>query len=297
MIVSRMAVACVLLALLATAAHTQRVDEGLEPGEPEQPGAPPRLISVEPVRRTVPVGAFVRIVVEAANADRLLFDYGYGSTATDTFAYLSFGLKTIEVRALNDSGEAVSSTQLAVVGAFQPDIEELEVPHHAGWKPVTEGKVIAVGTYDEVRVFLGGELEFTVPRAERYEIPVPFVGTERLELVLYEGGVAVTRPVEVTMTGTNQPPTKPGFEGSNLLTVAVEEAVEFEVLCEDPNGDPLRFEARSLPEGAELDPTRGVFRWTPQSNQIGYHLINFYVYDVPYDTRNSFAQRTILVVG
>lgn len=43
----------------------------------------------------------------------------------------------------------------------------------------------------------------------------------------------------------------------------------------DPDGDHLRFQADTLPQGAELDAISGVFRWTPDPDQVGPFYVDF----------------------
>ena len=42
---------------------------------------------------------------------------------------------------------------------------------------------------------------------------------------------------------------------------------------------PLRISCENLPEGAQLDPARMEFRWTPTQAQAGEHFIVFAVDD------------------
>jgi hypothetical protein len=49
--------------------------------------------------------------------------------------------------------------------------------------------------------------------------------------------------------------------------------LEFTVKATDPDHDPLIYSASSLPAGASLHPTTGVFSWTPTATQLGQHSI------------------------
>ncbi len=45
--------------------------------------------------------------------------------------------------------------------------------------------------------------------------------------------------------------------------------MQFSIGATDPQGTTLHYAATSLPDGAQLDPTSGVFSWTPGSGQVG----------------------------
>ncbi|MCW9030601.1 MAG: putative Ig domain-containing protein, partial [Gammaproteobacteria bacterium] len=57
------------------------------------------------------------------------------------------------------------------------------------------------------------------------------------------------------------------------------EAFELTVTGTDADGDVLTYLATNLPEGATLDPQTGVFNWTPNYFQAGFHRITFEVTD------------------
>ncbi len=45
--------------------------------------------------------------------------------------------------------------------------------------------------------------------------------------------------------------------------------IQFSIGATDPQGTTLHYAATSLPDGAQLDPTSGLFSWTPGSGQVG----------------------------
>ena len=55
----------------------------------------------------------------------------------------------------------------------------------------------------------------------------------------------------------------------------VGEAMQFRVTGHDPEGAALQFAAIGLPAGAALEPTTGLFAWTPQSGQAGFYPVTF----------------------
>jgi hypothetical protein len=54
-----------------------------------------------------------------------------------------------------------------------------------------------------------------------------------------------------------------------------EEAMSFRLTGHDPEGAALTFSATSLPPGASLDASTGLFSWTPQSSQVGIYPVTF----------------------
>lgn len=52
------------------------------------------------------------------------------------------------------------------------------------------------------------------------------------------------------------------------------EAVEVDARCEDPDGDEVRYSAKSLPEGATLDEKLGRLAWTPSFRSAGSHAVD-----------------------
>ena len=230
--------------------------------------------------------------VEGAEAT---YDVDGWESSAGSFVFLTFGRKRLRIAARNDFGSAERTVDLFVVGTFLPIFESVEQQHNAEWQPVTTAIIVAPGSYDEVRGMTPGIPPFAVGAAELYEVPIPFEGTRAFELTLFEAGEAVTDSVMVELTGLNLPPPKPSYEGPALLTITVGSLAEFEIGAPDPNDDPVRYEARPLPEGAAFDRITGVFSWTPGVDQIGYHLINFYAVDLPFESGDGFSQRAVLV--
>jgi hypothetical protein len=74
----------------------------------------------------------------------------------------------------------------------------------------------------------------------------------------------------------NQPPV-PAFLPN--YTVFKGQPLEFTVKATDPDHDSMVFSGASLPAGASLNPTTGVFSWTPTTNQLGQFAITFTVTD------------------
>ncbi len=66
----------------------------------------------------------------------------------------------------------------------------------------------------------------------------------------------------------------PGYEVA-LDPVQAREggALDVDVRCEDPDGDEVRYSAKSLPEGATLDEKLGRLAWTPSFKSAGKHVV------------------------
>ncbi len=89
-------------------------------------------------------------------------------------------------------------------------------------------------------------------------------------------GASSNVSVTITVQNTNRNPVinSPGNQNVNEGT-----ALSFTLSAGDPDNDPIRFAAVSLPYGAYLNRTTGSFRWTPRWNQSGSHPITFQVFD------------------
>ena len=75
---------------------------------------------------------------------------------------------------------------------------------------------------------------------------------------------------------TNLPPI---IDPVSNQTVLKGQTLQFTVPASDPDNDPITFSAASLPNGATIDPSTGVFSWTPNVTQAGSYPINFTVTD------------------
>lgn len=62
-------------------------------------------------------------------------------------------------------------------------------------------------------------------------------------------------------------------------TVAEGQELRLVLTAFDNNGDPLTFQADTLPRGARLDQNSGIFIWTPDYTQAGLHVVRFSVSD------------------
>lgn len=74
----------------------------------------------------------------------------------------------------------------------------------------------------------------------------------------------------------NKPPT---ITNIGDKTSTVKEEISFIIEGIDEDGDKLTYSSETLPEGATLDESNGLFSWTPEEDQIGSHLLTFTVSD------------------
>jgi hypothetical protein len=56
-------------------------------------------------------------------------------------------------------------------------------------------------------------------------------------------------------------------------TVFKDQLLEFTIKATDPDHDPIVYSASSLPVGASLNPSTGVFSWTPTAQQLGQYAV------------------------
>ncbi|MDH5668993.1 MAG: putative Ig domain-containing protein, partial [Nitrospira sp.] len=106
-------------------------------------------------------------------------------------------------------------------------------------------------------------------------------------------GATGTTDVTVRIADVNRPPV---LSLTNHQVLIGQEAV-FQLAASDPDSPPspdvsrLTFHAVGLPDGATLDPTNGLFRWTPGIGQIGDYLMLVTVSDGQATTTDSFVLR------
>jgi hypothetical protein len=101
-------------------------------------------------------------------------------------------------------------------------------------------------------------------------------GSYLLDFSVSDGSLGDSESVTVTVANSNRPPVLAAI-GSR--TVAEGETLTFTVNASDPDGDPLSYNAGTLPAGARFDPASGVFTWTPVNAQAGSYTLVFSVSD------------------
>lgn len=84
----------------------------------------------------------------------------------------------------------------------------------------------------------------------------------------------------------------PAYEASGDPLQAREgEPIDIDVRAKDPDGDEVRYTAKSLPEGATLDESLGRLTWTPSFRSAGTHVI-----DVAASDGDRISERRVEIV-
>lgn len=87
---------------------------------------------------------------------------------------------------------------------------------------------------------------------------------------------ALLQSVMADLPALNLPPTLAFLSNDSIFK---DQPLRFIVQADDPDNDPITYSASPLPPGATLDPTTGVFSWTPTAQQIGTYSITFTAMD------------------
>ena len=84
----------------------------------------------------------------------------------------------------------------------------------------------------------------------------------------------------------NHPPVISTIEDQQVMET---ESLEFEVVAEDPDDDPLTFSTGALPEGAVFDDETRIFSWTPALGQAGAYGVELIVSDGRTEARTDVS--------
>jgi outer membrane biosynthesis protein TonB len=263
-----------------------------EPEPKPEPLAPP-LLSHEPQRATV--GEPVTVSLDQSLYDSVTFDFGDGESQSPEHTYRRFGIKTVRVEVTRQEQTAAAALRINITGTAGIKLETDTVQHDATWKPLVRATLEADGDYDAIAILQFGRELTRIDRQDSYVVPVPYEGTREFSGELFYHGKRVAEIGAVALTGLNAPPRRPSYEGAKFVMASVGEEIQFTVAAEDPNSDTLLFEVKFAPDGSVFDPDTGVFTWTPTAKQKDLFLMNFYVYDVPYNLKSRFVQRGIIV--
>lgn len=97
-----------------------------------------------------------------------------------------------------------------------------------------------------------------------------------LRIVASDGITSTVKTLSLLVRPANAAPL---IAGVPARSVREGDPVSVRLSAFDPNGDTVRFESPNLPEGARLNPTTGLFEWTPAFTQAGRHEIALWATD------------------
>lgn len=86
------------------------------------------------------------------------------------------------------------------------------------------------------------------------------------------GGLFDQQTLSLVVTKTNAAPVLAGFVDCNC-NIPEGQLFTFPILATDANGDALRYSSPDLPPGAAIDPTTGLFTWTPDYTQASRYTV------------------------
>ncbi|UBF28855.1 fibro-slime domain-containing protein [Kovacikia minuta CCNUW1] len=91
------------------------------------------------------------------------------------------------------------------------------------------------------------------------------------------GGIAIQNfEVAVGSQGSNQSPT---ITSTPVVTGTINREYRYNLIAQDPDGDPLQWSLETAPTGMSVDSQRGTIRWLPTVDQIGTHNVAVRVFD------------------
>ena len=107
----------------------------------------------------------------------------------------------------------------------------------------------------------------------------PSAGEHQLQFFATDGASTVTQFVTIYVIAPVNENNPPLFPPVDPQYVDENSFLTFTLPASDDDGDEITFSSSPLPAGAELDPSTGIFEWTPATGQAGTYDINFMVSD------------------
>jgi len=105
-------------------------------------------------------------------------------------------------------------------------------------------------------------------------------GTYPIKFTVSDGTDSASTTAEVIVSAPVNPVNNPPlFPSAGPYYVAENSPLTFTLGASDEDGNKLTYSSSNLPEGADLDPNTGIFKWTPTTDQAGTYDINFMVSD------------------
>ncbi|MAE67841.1 MAG: hypothetical protein CMJ18_26605 [Phycisphaeraceae bacterium] len=102
--------------------------------------------------------------------------------------------------------------------------------------------------------------------------PVKVEGQSHFDILI--GADEVVTGVEFGNAGIGLPLNRnPEITSAPIRAAVVDLGFEYEVVIEDPDGDPIEFDLPMRPAGMVIDPQSGHLRWMPDERQLGGHNV------------------------
>jgi hypothetical protein len=101
---------------------------------------------------------------------------------------------------------------------------------------------------------------------------------------------SASETITITVTGPNRPPV---FNPIPKYSVVVSQLLKFTVSATDPDGNSVIYSLSNLPTGATLEPTTGLFQWTPSTT--GVYKVTFTATDNGVPAKSSSITTSINV--
>jgi hypothetical protein len=96
-------------------------------------------------------------------------------------------------------------------------------------------------------------------------------GVHAVTFTATAGEMSSAKTIKITVKG------QPVIDPDTTVELTAKQAFTYKVPASDPTGDPLVYNAASLPAGAALNPGTGAFSWTPGQADYGSHPVTFTV--------------------
>ncbi|MCM1981745.1 T6SS effector amidase Tae4 family protein [Lyngbya confervoides] len=116
------------------------------------------------------------------------------------------------------------------------------------------------------------------------------VGSHRVEInVLDAYGASASQTYTLEVRGTNTPPRITSVPPTQI---GINQPYRYQVEAKDPEGDRLKYRLGKHPAGMSLDENTGELLWTPNTGQLGSHVVELLVQD----TQGGVGQQTYTLV-
>lgn len=105
------------------------------------------------------------------------------------------------------------------------------------------------------------------------------LGTYLVQFSAFDGKTYAYQGISINVTEASTTSTsnnhKPVWTPAADKTVTANQTVQFSVLATDPDGDTVHYTLLNWPAGGNFHAASRTFSWTPNSNQVGTHVVSF----------------------